>query len=110
MAAVRSFLPALLGTVLWASALGAQATGTITGRVVDSTGAQPITGVTVVVEGTQRGAVTGGDGTFRITGVPAGTVSLRARRIGYISQAKTVAIGSSASADVQFALAAAASV
>ena len=110
MAAVRYFLPALVGTVLWASALGAQATGTVTGRVVDSTGAQPLTGVTVIVEGTQRGAVTGGDGMFRISGVPSGTVSVRARRIGYISQVRSVTLGASATADVQFALAASASV
>src|SRR5688572_1747669 len=110
MAAVRYFLPALVGTVLWASALGAQATGTISGRVVDSAGAQPLTGVTVIIEGTQRGAVTGADGTFRISGVPAGTASVRARRIGYISQVRPVAVGSGATADVQFALAASASV
>jgi len=110
MVAVRYFLPALVGSILWAGALGAQATGTITGRVVDSTSQQPLTGVTVVIEGTPRGAVTGSDGMFRLPGVPAGTVSARARRIGYISQAKTISVGASATADVQFALAASASV
>jgi TonB-dependent starch-binding outer membrane protein SusC len=110
MAAVRYFIPALFGSLLCAGALGAQATGTITGRVVDSTSQQPLTGVTVIIEGTQRGAVTGSDGTFRMPGVPAGTTSVRARRIGYISQAKTVAVGASATADVQFALNASASV
>ncbi|MDP9179660.1 MAG: SusC/RagA family TonB-linked outer membrane protein, partial [Gemmatimonadota bacterium] len=45
-----------------------------------------------------------------MSGVPAGTVSVRARRIGYVSQARTIALGSAATASVDFALAASASV
>lgn len=110
MAAVRYLIPALVGGILWAGSLGAQATATIAGTVVDSTSRQPLTGVTVIVEGTQRGAVTGSDGTFRLTGVPTGTVSVRARRIGYISQAKTIVLGTSGTASVTFELPASASV
>ena len=110
MAAVRYLIPALVGGILWAGSLGAQATATIAGTVVDSTSRQPLTGVTVIVEGTQRGAVTGSDGTFRLIGVPTGTVSVRARRIGYISQAKTIVLGTSGTASVTFELPASASV
>ncbi len=110
MAAVRYLIPALVGGMLWAGSLGAQATATIAGTVVDSTSRQPLTGVTVLVEGTQRGAVTGSDGTFRLTGVPTGTVSVRARRIGYISKAKTIVLGTSGTASVTFELPASASV
>jgi iron complex outermembrane receptor protein len=110
MAAVRYLIPALVGGILWAGSLGAQATGTIAGTVVDSTSRQPLTGVTVIVEGTQRGAVTGSDGTFRLVGVPTGTVSVRARRIGYISQAKSIVLGTSGTASVTFELPASASV
>lgn len=110
MAAVRYLIPALVGGMLWAGSLGAQATATIAGTVVDSTSRQPLTGVTVIVEGTQRGSVTGSDGIFRLTGVPTGTVSVRARRIGYISRAKTIVLGTSGTASVTFELAASASV
>src|SRR4026207_72895 len=110
MAAVRYLIPALVGGMLWAGSLGAQATATIAGTVVDSTSRQPLTGVTVIVEGTQRGSVTGSDGVFRITGVPTGTVSVRARRIGYISQARTIVLGTSGTASVTFELPASASV
>ncbi|MDO8794432.1 MAG: TonB-dependent receptor [Vicinamibacterales bacterium] len=106
MAAVRYLLPALVSGLLWSVQLSAQIppTGTITGRVVDSTTQQPLSGVTVLIEGTQRGTVTGSDGGFRLSGVPAGTQSVRARRIGYTSQLRSVAVGAGATATVQFAL------
>src|SRR5687768_10066836 len=61
MAPVRYFRSAFVGGMLWAVALTAQTppAGTITGRVVDSTSQQPLAGVTVLVEGTQWGGVTG---------------------------------------------------
>ena len=109
MATVRYLIPALIG-VLWTTALGAQTqSGTITGRVVDSTTQQPLSGVTVLIEGTSRGTVTGSDGNYRLSAVPAGSQSVRARRIGYNSQLRTVAVGSGATATVDFTLSASAS-
>jgi len=91
MATVRSFFPALVG-ILWTAALGAQTPGgTVTGRVVDSTSHQPLAGVTISVEGTTRGTATQSDGTFRLSGVPAGNQTFRARRIGYNPQLRTYA-------------------
>ena len=111
MAAFRYFLPALVGSLLWAGSLGAQAqTATITGRVVDSTTQQPLGGVTVLVDGTQRGTVTSSDGTFRLSGAPTGTLNLRARRIGYNVQVRPIAVGAGATATIQFSLVPAASV
>lgn len=105
MAVVRYIIPALIGSLLWTVGLGAQApTGSITGRVVDSTTRQPLAGVTVLIEDTQRGTVTESDGGFRLSGVPAGTQRVRARRIGYNSQLQSVAVGTGATATVQFAL------
>ena len=63
-------------------------TGRITGRVVDAQTGAGLTSVGVQVVGTTVGGMTGLDGRFTINGVPAGTVSLTVRRIGY--QAKTV--------------------
>ncbi len=109
MAIARYLFPAVIG-MLWTVALGAQAPGgTITGRVVDSTTQQPLAGVTVLLEGTTRGTVTGNDGSFRLSDVPAGPRSVRARRIGYNTQLRTVNVGSGATATVSFALVASAS-
>jgi TonB-linked SusC/RagA family outer membrane protein len=108
MATLRYVLPALVG-VLWTGALGAQTPGgTITGRVVDSATHEPLSGVTVLIEGTKRGTVTGGDGNFRLSGVPEGNQGVRARRIGYNSQLRTVAVGTGATVTADFALVASA--
>src|SRR5256885_5770798 len=77
--------------VLWSVPLGAQrATGTVGGRVADATTQQPLAGATISV-GTRR-ALSQGDGRYLITGVAAGTDSLRARLIGYARAAQTVTV------------------
>lgn len=69
------------------AALVAQATtGIVTGRVTDRASGQPIAAAQVQVVGTQRGSATGENGSFRIAGVPAGTVQLRVLRIGFGAQ------------------------
>ncbi|WP_052342975.1 SusC/RagA family TonB-linked outer membrane protein [Saccharicrinis fermentans] len=50
-----------------------QAAFDITGKVVDEKG-EPIPGVTVVVQGTSLGAITGLDGDYMITNVPKGAI------------------------------------
>lgn len=109
MVAAHRLFPLLAGAVLCAAAslnqLGAQQpTGTITGQVVDSATRQPLAGVNVVVEGTRLGAVTRDDGSFTIAGVPAGTHTVRARRIGYGSVPIVVSVSDGATASVSFAL------
>jgi TonB-linked SusC/RagA family outer membrane protein len=99
----------LAGAVLCAAAslnpLGAQLpTGTITGTVVDSATRQPIAGVNVVIEGTRLGTISRDDGTFTIGGVPAGTHTVRARRIGYGSVPVVVSVSDGSSVAVAFAL------
>jgi iron complex outermembrane receptor protein len=84
-------------------------TGTITGRVVDSTSQQPLANVTVAVPGTQRGALSGPDGRFTISGVPAGPQRVRAQRIGYGSRESQVIVTAGGPVAVTFSLAASAS-
>ena len=109
MAIVRRLFLLLAGAVFCAAAsltpLGAQQpTGTITGQVIDSATRQPIAGVNVVVEGTRLGTVTRDDGTFTIVGVPAGTHTVRARRIGYGSVPVVVNVSDGSTVSVAFAL------
>ena len=58
-------------------------TGRIVGRIIDGDNGQGLTGVGVQVVGTTIGAMSGVDGRYTITAVPAGTVTLAVRRIGY---------------------------
>jgi len=105
MRLTRYVVPALVGGLLWAAPLGAQeATGTITGRVIDSTTQQPLSGVSMQVVATDRRALTGQDGTFQLTDVPAGVQRLRASRIGYALQQQEVTVTAGATASVEFAL------
>jgi TonB-linked SusC/RagA family outer membrane protein len=104
--ALRHLVPALVGSLLLATRLGAQdATGTIAGRVVDSTTQQPVGSVNIVVEGTQRGALSRDDGSFIIGGVPAGVHRVRASRIGFAPQVRDVTVAPGGTIAVQFYLA-----
>ncbi|MFN2397078.1 MAG: carboxypeptidase-like regulatory domain-containing protein, partial [Gemmatimonadaceae bacterium] len=106
MALVRHLSLALVAGLLWSAQLGAQEpTGTITGQVVDSTSQQPVPGVAVVIDGTSRGTLSRDDGSFTLGAVPAGTHSVRARRIGYAPQVQSVTVTAGATATVQFVLA-----
>lgn len=105
MAAVRRLALALAGMLLVAGPLQAQvATGIITGRVLDSASAQPLANAIVSVEGTDRRVLTSGDGSFALSLVPAGAQRVRARRIGYGTQERTVTVTAGATATVEFAL------
>lgn len=111
MVVVRHLFAALVGVLFLAVPLGAQApSGIITGRVVDSTTQQPLPGAAVMIEGTRRGTVTGDDGRFVLTGLEAGTHTVRARRIGYTSQPQNITVAAGATVTVQFALQAAPSI
>ena len=76
--------------------LAAQQTagGAIVGRVTDRVNGQPITDVRVQIVGTQRGGLTRTNGTYRIVGVPNGTYSVRASRIGFGAAVATVTVTS----------------
>ena len=71
------------------SAVTAWGQRTITGIITDENNA-PVAGVTVVIEGTQRGAASGPDGRYTLPNVPA-SASLQFSFIGY--ELKTVPVG-----------------
>jgi TonB-linked SusC/RagA family outer membrane protein len=99
---VLSFLTlALLACPALALAQGA---GIIRGRVSDAATGAPLVGVQVRVDGTTIGAQTGTDGTYTITGAPAGSRTLSARRIGYAQQRVAVTVPETGGATQDFAL------
>ena len=108
MAVVRRLFLALAFGLILPNLAGAQnpvpPTGTITGRVVDAATQQPVSDVTVFVEGTRRGAVTGPDGTFTIGGVPSGSQTIRARHIGFGAPVQTVVVPNGGTATAIFSL------
>jgi TonB-linked SusC/RagA family outer membrane protein len=63
--------------------LSAQSTGRITGVVTDSASGRPVGNVQVLIVGTRIGSSTDAQGRYTITGAPAGTRTVEARRIGY---------------------------
>jgi iron complex outermembrane receptor protein len=93
----------LFGTLVlgfWVAPLAAQSSGTVRGRVTDGASQEPLPGVTVSIG--SRGAITQADGRYLISGVPAGTDSLRARTVGYAPavQAVTIAGGDTVTVDL----------
>lgn len=84
------------------------AVGTITGRVTDGGTSRPVADAQVRLVGTTRGAVTKEDGSFRISGVPVGSVTVRAQRIGYTPATKTGTLTANATLSMELAISVAA--
>ncbi|MBI2401753.1 MAG: TonB-dependent receptor [Gemmatimonadetes bacterium] len=86
----------------------AQATGGVTGTVVDLLTGQPIASAQVTVVGTSAGTLTGPEGRFLLRGLPVGVTRLRAQRIGFTPQEITVTLNAGAVVTANFSLPAAA--
>ena len=88
------------------SALLAQATtGRITGTVVDSGSAQPITGASVFLVGSPTlGAQTNTEGRYTIMNVPAGAHIVRSQRIGFAPRTDTVTVAAGQTVGLNFAM------
>jgi TonB-linked SusC/RagA family outer membrane protein len=79
-------------------------TATIRGRVTAKETSQPIASAQVLVSGTRFGAITNNNGDYRITGVPAGAVSVRVTRIGYQAMSQNVSVSATGEVVANFAL------
>ncbi|MEP6992642.1 MAG: TonB-dependent receptor plug domain-containing protein [bacterium] len=82
----------------------AQATGTITGTVVERGSGAPIEGARVTIPGTRIGALADARGVFTLRAVDAGAVPIRAQYIGYASQDQTVQVPASGTVQANFTL------
>lgn len=104
-AAVRRWgarMVAAIACVLSAQAASAQALGVITGRVVDADKGEPISAVSVTLQGTTNGTLTGDDGRYTLRQVAPGQAKVNFARIGYVSGSATVTVtdGAPATADM----------
>ena len=88
---------------------GAQsAIGAVAGTVTALGTKGPLADVRVQVVGTGRAARADSNGVYRITGVPAGTYTVRAIRLGFTQGVATVTVTAGGTATANFALSVAA--
>ncbi|MQA91577.1 MAG: SusC/RagA family TonB-linked outer membrane protein [Gemmatimonas sp.] len=78
--------------------------GQVSGTVIDQLTAAPIASASVQVQGTNIGTLTDAQGRFAIPDVPAGTRTIVAQRIGYVTGQSEVTVSSDGTAEVSFAL------
>lgn len=97
-------LGSLVAAALLALPVSAQQTGGVTGTVVDKSGKQPLNGVQVSIDGTQRGTLTDARGRFSILGIPGGQLTLRATYIGYRTETQQVTVVAGQPATATFEL------
>jgi len=76
--ALAALLPLLIPVVLFAGT-----TGKIAGRVLEAETGEPLTGISIVVEGTTTGASTDIEGNFVIINIPPGTYTIEAGGVGF---------------------------
>ena len=81
-----------------------QGAGIVRGRITDAATGAPLVGVAVRIDGTAVGALTGEDGTYTITGAPAGARVLTTRRLGYAPQRLAVTVPDAGDVTRDFAL------
>jgi len=81
-----------------------QRVGAITGHVRHALTNAPIAGATVSIPGTQFNALTADDGAYRLLQVPAGTVTVIARRLGFRPSTRSVTVTDNATATVDFTM------
>lgn len=88
----RRITTALVGAMLWAIPIGAEAqTGNVAGTVVDEVTREPLVGAQVVV-GEDMGGLTDDGGRFSILNVPAGVHVLRVIQLGYAEATRTITV------------------
>jgi len=80
-------------------------TGTVRGTVRQTGTAAPLTNAEVTIVGTRIGALSRGDGSYVISGVPAGSQRVRVRLFGYSPNEQAVTVSSDGTTTADFVLA-----
>jgi len=104
--AFRSFL-ALVLLVALPGAVMAQGTGVVSGRVTRAGETQPLSGVSVFIQGTGLATITGTDGRYTLRRVPAGQRVVLFRWVGYRPTQVSVNVDASGTATADASLEAA---
>ena len=86
------------------SLLGAQAQGSVRGKVTSASSNAPLGNAQVFVVGTTLGGVSGADGSYSILAVPPGAHVVRVRLIGYAPTEKSVTVTAGTVTTLAFAL------
>lgn len=76
MASTRPYIILLTLSLGFFQLAAQQPANTLSGIVTDSATGKPLAGISVFLNNTSRGAVTGGNGAFQLTGMPRGTYQL----------------------------------
>lgn len=104
----RAALAAIMTVALFGVTLGVaeaqEQRGVIEGTVVNAQTGQPMPGVQVSIVDSQRGTLTGADGSFRIENVQPGEREVRVQRIGYSGQTQTATVPDGQTVSVSFEL------
>lgn len=79
---LKRLMLALVGNVL-SLVLCAQENGSVSGTIIDKISQKPLAGVSVLVKPVGKGATSAETGSFRITGLQAGTYLLEISNLGY---------------------------
>jgi TonB-dependent starch-binding outer membrane protein SusC len=95
---------ALAGMLVVTSPVEAQEQGTIQGTVTDARTGQPLGSAQISIVGTQRGTLSGPDGTYRIPNVTAGELEIRATFLGFATATQSVTLQAGQTATVNFQL------
>jgi outer membrane receptor protein involved in Fe transport len=100
-------LPVILLLILsgFQSDVFAQTTGKILGQAKDGTTGEPLPGVNLIIEGTQRGAATDVNGEYFILNISPGKYTIRASMMGYeIVRVMDVVVSVNRSSTINFDL------
>lgn len=98
-----------LGLIAFVAALGtvspAQAQqGIVTGQITAAATGQPLSDAQVFIRGLEIGTITGADGRYRLTGVPAGQHTVRVSLLGYGRASRQVQVPAGQETTVNFSL------
>ncbi|MEL6821252.1 MAG: carboxypeptidase-like regulatory domain-containing protein, partial [Calditrichota bacterium] len=96
-------LKIVLGLMLFFSIAQAQ-NGALKGRVLDNEDQLPLAGANVSIPTLEIGAVTSGNGEFRILDIPEGTYEVVVDYLGYQSNTQSVEISADRTANIYFEL------
>ncbi len=92
LARMRVGITAAALLMVSAAGLSAQQEQRVTGVVTESASRNPIPGATVIVKGTNLGAIADKNGRYTINRIPAGKQTIEARAVGFSRSSKTVAV------------------